>query len=123
MTPPICDNDCFEAVSKTRCELLVPKGCYNYYWVAPVWSDFNKIKESDFSDIDDIAIDEVMVAVDNRCIVIRGVTNNRQVNIFQTDGTLVHQAKSDGETMHYMPAASGVYIVVIDNKTYKLMVR
>lgn len=47
ITPPVCDNDCFEAVSKTRCELIVPKGCYSYYWVAPVWSDFNKIREAD----------------------------------------------------------------------------
>ena len=30
ITPPICDNDCFESVSKTRCELQVPQGCYSY---------------------------------------------------------------------------------------------
>ena len=45
LTPPICENDCFEKVSKARCELRVPKGCYSYYWVAPIWSEFNKIVE------------------------------------------------------------------------------
>ena len=53
ITPPVCDNDCFESVSKTRCELQVPQGCYSYYWVAPVWSEFNKIVETSITGMTD----------------------------------------------------------------------
>lgn len=123
LNPPVCYNDCFEAVSKTRCELSVPKGCYSYYWVAPVWSDFNKIKESDFnSSIDDVPFSEIKVYVENRNIVVNGVPENIQVRIFQVDGTLTYQVQSTGDVVNYTPAQSGIYIVVIANKTYKLMV-
>ena len=123
LNPPVCYNDCFEAVSKTRCELIVPKGCYSYYWVAPVWSDFNKIKESDFnSSIDDVLSSEIKVYVEYRNIVVNGVSENIQVRIFQVDGTLIYQVQSGGEIIYYTPAHSGIYIVVIANKTYKLKV-
>lgn len=123
LTPPVCDNDCFEAVSKTRCELIVPKGCYNYYWVAPVWSDFNKIKESDFSGINDISFNEIKITIENHHIVINGVPENIPVHIFQVNGAMVYQAQSDGNNLYYHPSQSGTYIVVIANRTYKLMVR
>lgn len=124
LNPPVCYNDCFEAVSKTRCELIVPKGCYSYYWVAPVWSDFNKIKESHFnSDLEDIQSGKIKVYVENRNIVVNGVPENIQVRIFQVDGTLTYQVQSARDILCYTPAQSGIYIVVIANKTYKLEVR
>ena len=122
LNPPVCYNDCFEAVSKTRCELIVPKGCYSYYWVAPVWSDFNKIKESDFSGIDDILYSDIRVGAENSNIVIDGVPEIIQVRIFKVDGTLTYQAPSTGDVLCYRPAQFGIYIIVIGNKTYKLMV-
>ena len=122
LNPPVCDNDCFEAVSKTRCELIVPKGCYSYYWVAPVWSDFNKIKESDFSGIDDILPSDIRVGVENGNIVIDGVPESIQVCIFKVDGTLIYQAQSTSDVLYYRPGQSGIYIIVIANKTYKLAV-
>lgn len=123
LNPPVCYNDCFEAISKTRCELIVPKGCYSYYWVAPVWSDFNKIKESDInSSIDDILSNEIKVYVENRNIVVTGVPENIQVRIFQVDGTLTYQVQSTGDILYYTPVQSGIYVVVIANKTYKLKV-
>lgn len=123
LTPPVCDNECFEAVSKTRCELVVPNGCYSYYWVAPVWSGFNKIRESNFSSIDNISSDKVEVSVENRGIVINGLPENIQVYIFQLDGKLIYRGQSDGETLYFNPATSGTYLVVIANKTYKVMIR
>ena len=123
MVPPICYSDCFEAVSKTRCELIVPKGCYSYYWVAPVWSDFNKIKEADFSDVVNTSINNIAVVVENHCIVVKGLSENDVVNIFQMDGTLVHHTQSTGNILRYNPATPGTYLVVAANKTYKLLVR
>ena len=123
LNPPVCYNDCFEAVSKTRCELIVPKGCYSYYWVAPVWSDFNKIKEADFSDVVNTPINNIAVVVENHCIVVKGLSDNDVVNIFQIDGTLVHHTQSTGNILRYNPAIPGTYLVVAANKTYKLLVR
>ena len=123
LNPPVCNNDCFEAVSKTRCELIVPKGCYHYYWVAPVWSGFNKIKESEFiSSEDDILYNDIKVDVENSNIIINGVPVSIQVHIFKVDGTLIYQGQSTGDVIYYRPAQSGIYIVVIANKTYKLNV-
>lgn len=123
LNPPVCYNDCFEAVSKTRCVLTVPKGCYSYYWVAPVWSDFNKIIESDFTSIiDDILSNEIKVYVENRNIVVTGVPESIQVRIYQVDGTLTYQVQTTGDVVYYSPAQSGIYIVVIANKVYKIRV-
>lgn len=122
LNPPVCYNDCFDAVSKTRCELTVPNGCYSYYWVAPVWADFNKIKESDFSDIDDVLYNGIKVYVENRNIIIDGVPDGIQVRIFQVDGTLIYQVQSTGDVVYYSPVQSGIYIAVIANKAYKLKV-
>lgn len=63
LTPPTCQNDCFDNISKTRCELQVPIGCCSYYWVAPVWSEFNKIVETDFSGIEDVYYDNLQVGI------------------------------------------------------------
>ena len=122
LTPPICENDCFEEVSKTRCELRVPKGCYSYYWVAPVWSEFNKIVENESSSIYDVSIDNIEVSVDGLNIVITGTPNDIYVRIYQMNGLLIYQQRSNGEGISYQPATAGTYIVV-GNRTYKIMVK
>ena len=123
LNPPVCYNDCFEAVSKTRCELIVPKGCYSYYWVAPVWSDFNKIKETDFSNIDNILIEEINVILFNGNIVISGVTAGADVHIYKSDGTLVYVTTSNGGEISYNPSNSGLYIVRTLDQAYKVVIR
>ncbi len=122
ITPPICDNDCFESVSKTRCELQVPQGCYSYYWVAPVWADFNKIIETDFAGIDEVECEQ-QVSIDGRNIKITGVGKGLNVRIFQTDGTLLYQYVSDGNVVLYQPSACGIYIIAVGNQIYKIAIR
>lgn len=123
LTPPNCDNDCFETVSKTRCELRVPKGCYNYYWVAPVWSEFNKIVEVDISNIVGVSVDNTQISVEGCNIIIAGVPTDTYVRIYQMNGLLLYQRQSNGENILYQPAANGTYIVVIGNKTFKLFIK
>lgn len=124
LTPPKCDNDCFEAVSKARCELVVPKGCYSYYWVAPVWSEFNKISESDFiSNIGCTSVKKIEVSVDNGCIVIKGAPDGDKLYIYDSKGVLVFVSASNGDDMVYTPSERGVYIVVGAGQTTKVVVR
>ena len=124
LKPPICDNDCFEAVSKSRCELIVPRGCYSYYWVAPVWSEFNKIREFENSvNVAEMPSDAINVFTEEHNIVIKGIPIGVQVCIFQMDGTLVYIAQSDGNEIMYQPASFGTYLVIVNNKIYKVLIR
>ena len=123
ITPPICDNDCFESVSKTRCELQVPQGCYSYYWVAPVWSDFNKIVESTYSGVTDMESEQPKISIDDHNIIINGFGKGHNIRIFQTDGSILYQYISDGNDVRYQPSANGIYIVVIDDSTFKVVLR
>ena len=123
LTPPACQNDCFEIVSKTRCELCVPNGCYSYYWAAPVWSEFNKSTEFDFSGIGGVSYTDVEVMVEDHNIVIKNLPENIQVMIFKINGSLVYQTLSTGNPIYYCPDASDVYIVALAGQIYKVMVR
>ena len=123
LTPPICENDCFEEVSKARCELRVPKGCYSYYWVAPVWSEFNKIVENKTSSINDVSMDNIEVSVDGLNIMVTGTPNDIYVRIYHMNGLLVYQQRSNGDDISYQPAINGTYIVVVGDKTFKIMVK
>ena len=123
ITPPICDNDCFESVSKTRCELQVPQGCYSYYWVAPVWSDFNKIVETPITGMTELESEQARLRVDGSTIIINGVNRGHYIRIFQTDGTLLYQYISDGNDVRYRASSNGVYIVVLDNQSHKIAIK
>ena len=123
IVPPVCDNDCFESVSKTRCELQVPQGCYNAYWVAPVWSEFNKIVENGSSSINDVSRDNIEVSVDGLNIMITGTPNDISVRIYQMNGLLIYQQRSNGENISYQLATPGTYIVAVGNKTFKILVK
>lgn len=120
ITPPVCQNDCFESVSKTRCKLQVPMGCHSSYWVAPVWSEFNNIVETVFSGIDQIYNNDVHIEITNGKISISGCTNDLITRIYQINGTLLYQSETSDNVVEYEPSSHGVYLVVIGNKTYKV---
>ena len=120
ITPPVCQNDCFESVSKTRCELQVPMGCRSSYWVAPIWSEFNKIIETDFSGINNLYNDDVEVEIINGKITINGCHDNQIIHIYQINGTLIFQDQVENHTIQFEPSSKGVYLVVVGNKTYKI---
>lgn len=123
LTPPICQNDCFENVSKTRCELQVPLGCRSYYWVAPVWSEFNRIVESGFTGIDEIESEEVKISVNDGSICISGCPRDIVVRIYQTNGTLLFNSKLSEEPVQFTPNTAGTYIVLIGNTPYKVLIK
>lgn len=123
LTPPTCQNDCFDNISKTRCELQVPIGCRSYYWVAPVWSEFNKIIETDLSGIEDVYYDNLQVGIINGRISVSGCPDNMTVRIYQINGTLIYQEQANKGEIEFEPASHGLYIVMIGNKAFKLMVK
>ena len=56
-------SNVFEGVDKNTCNLYVPKGTYNAYWVAPVWGSFLWINEEYYEDpnADRIYIDNFQI--------------------------------------------------------------
>jgi len=122
ITPPICQNDCFENVSKTRCELQVPMGCQSYYWVAPIWSEFNKIVEYGLTGIDDVNYNNIQISVIDGKIIINGCPENSTVRIYQMNGTLIFNKQSNRDTIDYEPSSRGIYIIMIGNKPFKVMI-
>lgn len=123
LNPPTCQNDCFENVSKTRCELRVPEGCYNYYWVAPVWSEFNHIVEMEYNSIVDAISDEIEIISQNGVINIHNVPTGLSVYIYLANGTLIYHVISDGSPIQHQCVSKGTIIVVAGNKTYKLFLK
>lgn len=122
VNPPTCQNDCFDNISKTRCELQVPIGCHSYYWVTPVWSEFNKIVETDFSGISNVNYDDVHVETVNGKIIINGGPINMIIRIYQINGTLIYQEQTHDNRVCFEPSSNGIYLVVIGNKTYKIKI-
>lgn len=122
LNPPICQNDCFENVSKTRCELQVPLGCRSYYWVAPVWSEFNRIVEG-FTGIENVESNGVYISVQNGSINISGCPQDVVVRIYQTNGTLVFNSKTQNGFLQFTPNSTGTYIILIGNTSYKILIK
>lgn len=123
LNPPLCQNDCFEQISKTRCELRVPKGCYSYFWVAPVWSDFNHMVEMEYNSIFDAISDGIKIIPQNELINILNVPSGQSVSIYQTNGMIIYNVISDGNPIQYQCASKGTIIVVASNKQYKLFIK
>lgn len=123
LNPPICQNDCFENVSKTRCELQVPLGCRSYYWVAPVWSEFNRIVESGFTGIENVESNGVHFSVQNGSINISGCPRDVVVRIYQTNGTLVFNSNATEGLLQFTPNSIGTYILLIGNTSYKILIK
>lgn len=123
ITPPVCQNDCFENISKTRCELQVPNGCKSYYWVAPVWSEFNRIIETDFSGIENIQYEKVIISIEGVKIKIHGCPDGTLIRVYLVNGLQVASQKSSSDCTEFDSLPSGVYIILIGQKSYKVTLR
>ena len=118
ITPPTCENDCFESVSKSRCQLYVPKGCYNYYWVAPVWADFKKLSEIDETGVESIYDDNgVTISVVNDELIINGAKENSILYVVEPTGRVIYQ----GLERSLRLAKNVIYIISIENHTKKVV--
>lgn len=82
--PPTCGSNVFDGVNKMKCYLNVTNGLSALYLVAPVWSEFFNIRDTDFTSINDIYKDKsvsktLRKTIDNGKIVIR--SGNRLFDI------------------------------------------
>ena len=116
-TPPTCGTQALDDINKWTCELFVPAASIAKYQAADQWKEFFFISESGIEDI--VADgDGVTVVVENSNIVLRGVDcESAVIEVYSVGGILVYRGCDTS-----IPVASGMYIVKVDGKTYKVAV-
>lgn len=117
-TPPEVSEYTFEDYHYTDCVLTVPEGAIGNYGTAAVWCNFVNMNENDFSGIGEITDSEnsVKVVADDGRIMIKGVADNRVVEVYNTAGQVIYKGTDD----IVEGLAGGMYIVVIGERSYKV---
>lgn len=117
-TPPEVSEYTFEDYHYTDCVLTVPEGAIGNYGTAAVWCNFVNMNENDFSGIGEVLDSEnaVKVVADDGRIMIKGVADNRVVEVYNTAGQVIYKGTDD----IVEGLAGGMYIVVIGERSYKV---
>jgi len=108
-------------VNKTFCKLYVPKGSKSAYQSAFEWKDFKNIIEEG----DETAI--ISIENDNSRIksIANGITietkETMPVSVFNLRGQKVYQSVINGNTE--IPLNKGVYIVNVNNRSEKVIIK
>lgn len=114
--PPKCGYDVFYGIDKSSCKLIVPEGSISAYKEADGWKDFF-VASGNKSEMNDI-VNDINVSVENGDILVKGAEcGSVVVEIYTVSGMLVYRGCNTS-----IPVASGMYIVKVDGKTYKVAV-
>ena len=116
--PPVCDKNTIYDISKYNCTLYVSTGSKNAYLEDPGWSDFFNIEEFDPSGIETVNNNPVKVVAQNGKVVIAGTENNEVIDIYRVNGQRVYTGTNN---IIYI-SASGLYIVKVAGKDYKVII-
>lgn len=73
--------------------------------------------------IESISTNNINIYVSNGLINIDNVPTKVPVNIFLANGALVNTEISTGESISYQPTSSGIYIISVGTKSYKVVIR
>ncbi len=118
--PPLIESSTFNGVDKTTCELNIPINSKIEYQSADYWKDFLNINEADFAGIEEITIDkDVTVTVKNGNIIVNGLDVNVTIEVYNTSGQMMYC----GTETSISVATPGIYIVKVQNKTFKVALK
>ena len=119
-TPPICANETFSKNTYLYCSLKVPVGTLNAYKSAEGWKNFWNIEECDFSGVEAIEEDNALSCVaDNGDIRIENKDENSIVRVYNIQGSML--AETSESVVNNLP--KGLYIVTVENKSFKVSLR
>lgn len=118
------DNNSWPFTFLNKVTLYIPIGTGDLYRNADCWKDFDYIVETDdfpsqcgitFATNYNVSSSNGMITIDNMA--------NRTVDIkiYNINGNLVHQEKTSETVNIKVPA--GIYLVIINNEAYKIMVK
>lgn len=99
------------------------KGSHKYH-VTAVY-DLGESGLSNMARVDASSVTELVsgmeISVENKIIIVKGA-DDRNVMVAAADGKVIENTVADGSLSVAVPVA-GVYVVIIDNKPYKVVVR
>lgn len=110
--PPIAAEDAFYAPGAKS--LYVPDGSEKLYEVADVWKDFGKINNVPTA-VDSVIVDDFDVKIVDGCICVGG---EAPICVYDMQGRMVYY----GNPTTIINLSSGLYIVVCERKSVKVMV-
>ncbi len=117
--PPVLFNDAF-STDPTTCTLNVPVGSKAAYQNADVWSKFYNINENIISNVEKIAVDnDVTISVDGGSIIVNGLASDATIEVYNTAGQMLYC----GTETSIPVAISDIYIVKVQNKTFKVALK
>lgn len=117
--PPKC-NSSLSGVNKSNCILYVPQGTKEAYSKDPVWGEFFNfnIVEFETGGVNDIRSQEVKVTAIDNVIRITGSDDNEIISVYGANCQQIYKGKD--KTIEV--PTSGLYLVKIAGKVYKMMV-
>ena len=115
--PPKCGKDVFVGMDKTACELVVPAGCVDAYKTAAEWGDFSKITPGE-SSVGEVGTQGVTVTAAGGEIVVEGAAD-AAVEVYGIGGSLLYS----GKTHRVSVPVDGIYVVRVNGKPHKVMVK
>ncbi len=121
VNPLEVESTTFWNANNSNCVLYVPVGSVSAYasWAALGWNSFANIREMPDWVIN--STDEVYV--DGNQIVLRNLYN-APVSVYHLNGRCIYDSKGRSSNLSAFPVSQkGIYIVKVNNKSYKVMVK
>ena len=119
-TPPAIYSNTF---SNYDADLYVPAGCISAYQSVIYWRNFNNIIESTVDNPITLNDNNVTVASIGDYIVVKNATAGSVVSVYAVDGAMIaSEVATEGDVIIEAPA-KGMYVVVVDGKSFKVMVK
>ena len=117
--PPTIGYGSFDDTQYKKANLNVVKGSLNAYKEAPYWKRFLNIQEKDFGGVEAVDRDEVKVFANGTRISVAGADENAKVEVYNFNGQLVCRGCGND----FEVGKSGIYIVRIAGKAFKVVVK
>jgi hypothetical protein len=112
----------FEYVDKSACTLYVPVGSLELYKTAAVWQDFLKMEGVFPVSVERNKSNLVTVSPNPAKDVINIANSTGKVSIFNNNGRLVKtQSLKYTSSINISSLISGMYVLVVDGKSFKIL--
>ncbi len=113
-------GNAFDGVDKENCVLYVPQGMAAEFRSNAAWGQFANIVELDVTGIESVKAESgAKISLDGGTINFDGIAAGTPVKVFSADGAMVYS----GAAKQFTPSTAGTYIVVVGNKTFKVLVK
>ncbi len=112
--PPVCIGEPFSGINKNTCQLIVPHHSINDYKETYQWKEFLNI--NDVSGFKIYSNNSIFITTSQNGIVIHGFNPDSLIEIYKINGQCVYKG--------FQPAipilGSGIYLIKVDNKLFKI---